>query len=270
MTFVSVFVGRVVKISALIFLTCQIWSWTSEDVSIDHDPFPIKVHRVQSQIHPRSKQTITVMEVDQNNKRLVPPFDVTRFEFVDVATLRSFETGAVTLADYHQMLGDLRHTEIEDRLPQGGGFTFKTISQKHSEILNAIVHDFCQTHNLRLLKEPGRMVQILENTIGTPIHFDKYPPSIRLWIPLADIDNLSLGVGDASHCHDQCADPAEARDIDWYHQPAMRMQDVVFFSGNHVPHFSIQQFHPFQKKGSEFKTQTRKSLTFTIALRDFE
>ena len=125
-------------------------------------------------------------------------------------------------------------------------------------------------------ESPFKMVQILRNNFGTSIHIDRYASSMRqigfkVWIPLSDIDNLSLGVGDISayhfdclyHHHHECDKISAFKSIAWYHQPIMRRQDVIFFSSDKalkdVPHFSLH-------RGPECETQQRESMVMTVRL----
>ena len=124
------------------------------------------------------------------------------------------------------------------------------------------------------------------NGVGTSIHFDQnigmnfYPGTrIRVWLPLSDIDNYPLIVGDArsygsedsgrdelnaSYGIRECAQSDRPlrgyKGVKWYHQERMQPTDAVFFNMDAVPHGSASLGYRM--------TKVRRAIVITFRAKD--
>lgn len=228
---------------------------------------------------------IQVHEMNARTMHMVPHFYKVGFEFVDIAKLPCFQRGAVSMRDYHALLWNVEKSNSRDL----NRVIFGNNGQK---ILSEIVGDWAFSHGFSKLRIESFRISKLEKKRGSAEavegvrpHTDRYSDgdpndlyAFRLWIPLRDIDNLVLGVGDTNKLIDrecasidlskikrsqreQCRLREEFEKVEWYHQSSMRPQDVVFFADKQVPHFSTN-------RGDSYRTQQRSALIVNLKFTD--
>ena len=228
---------------------------------------------------------IQVHEINARTMHMVPDFYEVGFEFVDIAKLPCFPRGAVSMRDYHALLWNVEKSNSRNLYR----VIFGSNGQK---ILSEIVGDWAFSHGLSKLRIESFQISKLEKKKGSKEavqgvrpHTDRYSDgdpndlyAFRLWIPLHDIDNLVLGVGDTNKLIDrecaskdlskmktlqreQCRLREEFEKVQWYHQSSMRPQDVVFFADKQVPHFATN-------RGDSSRTQQRTALIVNLKFSD--
>lgn len=232
--------------------------------------FRTKEFEIATARHSSDTAKIQVREIDDSNKHLIPSFEKVGFQFIDITKLLSMQRGSINLMDYHNALRDVVRCDNRCKL---------------HPIFKVIVSDLSYLHGLAFRMGTTYTLCRDNSKKNTHIHFDltgegsklqtlaanqifKSPGHFRLWIPLHDIDNWSLGVGDTSALRDRsCANlPAERRStcledfnkVLWYHQRVMRRQDVILLANGRVPHFSINR----RERG--LQTQNRSAFTIDL------
>ena len=103
----------------------------------------------------------------------------------------------------------------------------------------------------------GNGILVVPSDIGTDFHFDTFNSgisTIRMWIPLSDIENFPLVVGDARSIFEdsvacegglQCSTfqhrvlQKRFDEVSWYQQKKMTPTDAIFWDTSTVPHGSV-------------------------------
>lgn len=214
---------------------------------------------------------ITIHQITESNKHLVPSFEKTNIEFFTLSQSMWFQRNRFSVAKYQQML---------QRVTASSKQHDAVTANNKEPILRAIVREFGDRHSIKLHVASTRLFKV---TAGLGVHLDPVNspacPEIycfKLWIPLTatEIDNLCLGVGDVSRLnanHQNCAVPSIREDkwcsdfdfnqVTWYQQTRMTNQDWVFFQGDRVPHYAANL-------GNTRNTQQRWALVVHMKFAD--
>ena len=157
---------------------------------------------------------------------------------------------------------------------------------EEEELLFTICEDFAESNNFKMVSkiQKAAFLKVGGDHDGTKIHFDEAPEidtptkdgtRIKAWIPLSDIDNYPLAVGDArsyltfdgvckgDNSIGKCATKREFKDAVWYQKENMTPMDAVFWNKQTVPHCSLNL-------GNDRKTKERIALLFEFTVQDIE
>ena len=249
----------------------------STTVCIIHYILP---HIISHQKHKKDQpmSSINVLSVNAYNKQLLPKFNSVGFELRDISK-------SIDKEPYYKMIRRLYTTAIvkfKDVILKGYKPKDAVLMQKEKAILYEISSDFAKSNNAVIISEVERIkFRKVTGVEGTHIHFDDLPgiqyPSrdgtrITAWIPLSNIDNYPLIVGDVrkyfkydSVCAGQdniysCAEEDDFKDAVFYLQETMSPTDVVFWNINNSPHGSLNL-------GSGKRTKARFALIFEFVMR---
>ena len=153
------------------------------------------------------------------------------------------------------------------------------------EMFFRICEDFAESNNKKIVSKIQKSAFLKVDGDGTKIHFDEGPEidiltkdgtQIKVWIPLSDIDNYPLAVGDArsylalhgvckgdtsNHSIGKCAIKREFKDAIWYQQEHMAPKDAVFWNKQAVPHCSLNL-------GDDTETKERIALIFEFVTQE--
>ena len=223
-----------------------------------------------------SDYSINVRQVTEGNVRFIPPFTDVGFEFRDISQLFTSHD----LVYYNKMMHRLFLLATQNFLGSNG-VEAAPLRQEEEEILLRICEDFAESNNKRIVSEIGKAA-LMKVDDGTKIHFDadagiNNPMEdltiIRAWIPLSDIDNFPLAVGDARSYYKLdgpckgdggikgCATKREFRDAVWYQNEQMTIMDAVFLNKHAVPHCSLNL-------GNNRSTKERTALIFEFVTQE--
>ena len=256
--------------------------WSS-DTKLSHNAyFPSQQYKTKGRWTQRDF-SINIREVTEYNKEFVPPFRAVGFAFRDLSKFETLSSpfSKYNMQNFNQMIHRLSHLAAE-LLPGPIEITKCDITRGEQRMLMRICEDFAVSNNKKIVSNIETETLIKANGIGTPIHFDgnagiDYPvlggTIIRVWIPLSDIDNYPLVVGDARSYFNQdgvcdgyknvnsCAEDRDFKDAVWYHQPMMTTTDAIFWNLKTAPHGSVDF-------GNNRNTKERFAFVFDFVVKD--
>ena len=217
-----------------------------------------------------SDYSINVRQVTEGNVRFIPPFTDVGFEFRDISQLFTS----------HDLVNYSKMTHRLSRLAEQNFFSSNGVDDAHlthgdEGILLRICDNFAESNAKRIVSKIENAA-FMKVDDGTKIHFDaeaginnpmKGRTIIRAWIPLTNIDNFPLAVGDARSYYKPdgpckgdnsirgCATTREFKDVVWYQREQMTPKDAVFWNKHAVPHCS-------SNLGNDRNTKERIALIF--------
>ena len=224
------------------------------------DAFSVQQYTVKLLLN-RNEYPINIREVTHSNKQFIPSFNYVGFEFRDISATFTSDSSKHSTEDYNQMIKRLSALSAEIFV-DSNGINPSDLLEEEKEILLAICGDFAESSNKKIISvtHSAAFRKVEGKGTLTHIHFDidvslQQPTEsgthIRMWIPLSNIDNFPLAVGDARAYYandgvcngegsiNDCAEDSGFKDAVWYHQPMMTPADVVFWNKQTVPHGSI-------------------------------
>ena len=197
----------------------------------------------------------------------LPSFAQAGFEFANMAT-----TPGVSVEDYQEFLKAIPFVTRQNKQETFAPVLLTLLPPKQLATIEAIFRDFLNRNGFVAdeIDWHSIIAFIYTKREETGVHFDgedtakyiKWPirwKEFKLWIPMQEMSNLVLAVGDASEMHDiNCVDPwnriqevdkhqdcVERRDfenIKWYHHQKMTPQDVIWFAAKDIPHCAVDRY----------------------------
>ena len=254
-------------------------SGTAIPFDINHQ-FEIKTKNVLRglEAYRENKTLIGVRIVTDSNKHLIPPFEITGFEFFSFTQMRNRQFNR---ADFHNMLQRIAH-DFETVIIKSAKARITPVREdldrnNHEPMLVSIGDDFSERHKLPSM----RIIRIRVSERGpflgqdeeTGLHFDRLQSDeeqmVRLWIPLTtspgkSIDNRLLGVGDCSGIganamsviDEQRVSDEGLKGVRWYQQSSMTEFDGIFYEGWRVPHFSDNNQDPRRRTPNHVRSRS--------------
>ena len=243
-------------------------------------------YKVKGRSH-RSDYSINIREVAVYNKHHIPPFRDVGFEFRDISkSFKSYSSdfNLHNLMSYFKMINRLSSLAKKQFADTKGVKGFR-LRKEEEEVLLTICEDFAESNNKKIESKIENAVFMKVDGDGTKIHFDeapeidlptKYGTRIKVWIPLSDIDNFPLAVGDVRSYYKldgpckgdnsigRCATKRDFKDAIWYQQEQMTPIDAVFWNKHAVPHCSLN----LGIDGIDMDTQDRIALILEFVAED--
>ena len=232
--------------------------------------------------------SINIREVTEYNKQFIPPFQDVGFAFRDLSELNTFTSVSSKYRDlskyYNKMirrLYDLARDEFPSSDEQKRQITCRLTVDEFDMFLK-ICEDFAVTNNKKMISDLFSITLRKATSAGTTIHFDGrariiFPVEggtiIRVWIPLSNIDNYPMAVGDVRSyflfngvCNgerniNKCAKRLHFDHSVWYHQRKMTPLDAIFWNLKAVPHGSMNL-------GEDRSTKERFALLFDFVVKE--
>ena len=246
--------------------------------------FPSREYTVRGRMR-RNDYSVNVRYVSHHNEQYIPLFRNVGFEFKDISKTFAIDTDLKGLTYYNKMITRLASFADEHFFQIFGsrGIDVAYLKKQEKEILMEICEDFAESNNKKIVSKIENAAFIKVDGDGTKIHFDEGPAidlttkdgaRIKVWIPLSDIDNYPLAVGDArsyfkfhgvckstNHSIGRCATKRDFRDAVWYQQEQMTPTDAVFWNKHAVPHCSLNL-------GNDRNTKERIALVFEFVTQE--
>ena len=228
--------------------------------------FPTQQYKMKLQHLPETKQQINIHDVTLNNKQFMPPFRDVGFAFEDVSKyIRNMK-------NYNKMIRRLYNVAVKLLPSTAIEPNYNHLKAKEKRILFNICRDFAESNGKKMSSSIHSVYFLKTEGDGRPFHFDAETgidhsnadgtTSMGAWIPLSNIDNFPLVVGDArSYFEDDGVCKGLFDDAFWYKQENMTPTDAIFWNLKTVPHGSINL-------GDGRKMKKRYALSFQFAAVD--
>ena len=229
----------------------------------------------------RNEYSINVRHVPHSSKQYIPPFRDVGFEFKDISEAYAAEHDLKSLTFYFTLIDRLAGV-AKERFAHSKGVKGCHLREEEEKMLMEICEDFAESNNKKIVSTIENAVFMKVDGDGTKIHFDEGPEidlptkagtRIKVWIPLSNIDNFPLAVGDATsyfkfhsvckeeHNVGRCATTRDFKDAVWYQQEYMNPIDAVFWNKHAVPHCSLNL-------GNDRETKERIALIFEFVAQE--
>merc|ERR1712228_212140 len=162
----------------------------------------------------RSTFSINIRTVTDYTKQFVPHFREVGFAFRDLSkfsTFTSITSKYRNLSKYYFKMIQRLHDLADDTLIDRTEISRCSVTKEENDMLSELCKDFAASNDKRMISdiENAALIKVSADGIsgdGTPLHFDRQPGIhypvdsgyiLRVWIPLSDIDNYVLTVGDS-------------------------------------------------------------------------